>query len=122
MSLEPVETPALCESAAVLIGRAEAEVARLAELLEAVEGALSSALEIGGAEAIEREALQNFDMLTQSIAALSSFLKGLSATLPEASQVEVFPLLKEVELEAMRLRLSGHEVDVLAARQKVSLF
>lgn len=87
------------------LDRVENEIMSLIERILDLESIASDFVDVDVDEA--SVALQDFDLVIQSLQALTIFLGSIRQEIPQDQKIDIFMSLKKVHLGAMAIRLSG---------------
>ena len=97
------------------------EVQRCEVMLRGIETAVTPVVTVQGMQG-DSLALQDIDLMGQSLADLATCLSGLAVQVGSQGWVDMHDLLAPVRLDDLYLRLGGREVLELRPDERIALF
>ena len=101
--------------------RTAVEVQRCEVILRGIEAAVAPMIAAHHGQS-SSHALQDIDLLGQSLADLATCLTGLAAQLGDQAEVDTHRLLAPLRLDDLYLRLGGREAVDLRPEERIALF
>ena len=108
-------------SARDVLERTAVEVQRCEVILRGIETAVGPMM-IGACDRSSSHALQDIDLLGQSLADLATCLSGIAAQLGGQDRIDMQRLLAPMRLDDLYCRLGGRVAPDLSPQERVALF